>query len=73
MRKLETVLNVFVGLNILGFGHDHPAIDLLGKLNHPHPFLESLLQNLSNGAIGLDILIIVPRSIEKSRAFDPHG
>ena len=72
MRKLEAVLNVFVSLNIFGFGPDYPAMGLLGKHHHLHPFLEFLLQKLEM-VIGFDILIIVPRSIEESRAFDLPG
>ena len=73
MQNLEAVLNVFIGPNILEVGPDYPALDLFGKLGHPRPFLKPLLQNLSNYAIGLDIFIIVSRSIDKSRAFDRPG
>ena len=47
MQNLEAVLNFFVGLNIFGVEPDHPALYLLGKLDHFRPFLEALLQNLS--------------------------
>ena len=73
MRKLEAALNVYVGLNILGIRPYHPAMDLLGKLDHPRLFLESLLQNLSNSAVGLDVLIVIACSVEESRAFDLPG